>query len=108
MVNKGTIEGFVNICAHFFEGGNVQFNNKRVHKEEFQFSGDMAENSKLIVEIIKNFEASVQSSLDNMYEQIPGTEFKKLRRLAPYTKTKMSWNLNSIKINHNILDGDKK
>lgn len=62
----------------------------------------------MIVKVIKSFEISVQNSLNNIYEEMPEKFFKKLRRLAPYTKTKMSWNLNSIKMNHNILEGKKK
>lgn len=40
-INKDEIVGEVNIKAHFFEGGNVQFNQKRQLKQKFQFSADM-------------------------------------------------------------------
>lgn len=39
---------------------------------------------------------------------MPNKFFKKLRRLAPYTKTKMSWNINSIKMNQNLLGSAKQ
>lgn len=51
-VTKEQIEGVVAIKAHFFEGGNVQFNQKRQLKQEFQFTADMKENSKNIIKII--------------------------------------------------------
>lgn len=102
-ITKESIQGIVSIKAHFFEGGNVQFNQKRQLKKEFQFSAEMKENSKKIIKIIEAFEASVQSQLNDVYEEMPEKFFKKLRRIAPYTKTKMAWNINAIKMNHHLL-----
>jgi hypothetical protein len=31
--------------------------------------------------------------------------FKNLRRIAPITKTKMVWNVNSLKMNKNLIEG---
>lgn len=45
-MTKESIEGIINIRAHFFEGGNVQFNQKKKFKQNFQFTEDMAQNSK--------------------------------------------------------------
>jgi len=39
-----------------------------------------------------------------MYEEMPKGFFKNLRRITPLTNTKMSWNINSIKMNRNLLD----
>lgn len=33
--------------------------------------------------------------------------FKKLRKLAPYTKSKMSWNINAVKMNQNLMGANK-
>ena len=68
----------------------------------------MSENSQNITKNIKSFEATVQESLNGIYDDMPDKFFKKLRRLAPYTKTKMNWNLNAIKMNHNLLEGKEK
>ena len=38
-----------------------------------------------------------------IYEEMPEKFFKKLRKITPYTKTKMAWNLNAIKMNHHLL-----
>ncbi len=38
--------------AHFFEGGNVQFNQKKQLNQEFQFTVDMKENAKNIIKVI--------------------------------------------------------
>jgi hypothetical protein len=34
--------------------------------------------------------------------------FKHLRRITPYTKTKMNWNLNALKMNKNLIDNTGK
>ena len=60
-VTKDQIEGVVQIKAHFFEAGNVQFNKKKQLKQEFQFSADMKESAKKIIEIVEKFEGQVQS-----------------------------------------------
>jgi len=54
--------------AHFFESGNVQFNQKKNFKKDFQFQEDMAENSKSIIKLIERFENEVQTHLNDLYE----------------------------------------
>lgn len=54
-INKDEVEGVVTIKAHFFEAGNVQFNQKRQLKQKFQFSADMQESAKIIAKIIETF-----------------------------------------------------
>jgi hypothetical protein len=66
-IQKGMIEGNINIKAHFFESGNVQFNQKKNVKYEFQFKESMPENAKNIVKIIENLEGDVQASLNTLY-----------------------------------------
>lgn len=58
--------------------------------------------------MIEKFEAEVQEDLNVLYDEMPNKFFKKLRKLAPYTKTKMSWNINSIKMNQNLLGSSKQ
>ena len=36
-VMKGSIEGSITIKSHFFESGNVQFNQKKTVRSDFQF-----------------------------------------------------------------------
>lgn len=54
-ITKDEIEGVVSVRAHFFEGGNVQFNQKKQLKQEFKFTPDMKENSRTIISIIEKF-----------------------------------------------------
>ena len=42
LVRKGEIEGHISVRAHFFESGNVQFNQRRTVKKEFAFTEDMS------------------------------------------------------------------
>lgn len=106
-ITKGAIEGNINIKAHFFESGNVQFNQKKNIKSDFQFTENMADNSKNIMKIIERLEGEVQASLSILYEEMPNGFFKNLRRVTPLTKTKMVWNLNAIKMNRNLLGLNK-
>lgn len=41
--------------AHFFEGGNVQFQQKKVLNKPFQFTGNMEDNAKAIMKEIEMF-----------------------------------------------------
>lgn len=102
-ITKGSIEGNINIKAHFFESGNVQFNQKKNLKKEFQFQENMAESAKSIMKTIENFESEVQAHLNQLYEDMPNGFFKNLRRVTPLTKTKMVWNINAIKMNRNLM-----
>lgn len=106
-ITKGSIEGSIAIKSHFFESGNVQFNQKKNVSSEFQFSENMAESAKDIVKIIERLEGEVQAALGQLYEEMPTGFFKNLRRVTPVTKTKMVWNLNSIKMNKNLLGLNK-
>jgi len=102
-VTKGSIEGSIAIRSHFFESGNVQFNQKKNVKAEFLFSESMADSAKNIIKAIERLEGEVQAALGQLYEEMPNGFFKNLRRVTPVTKTKMVWNINSIKMNQNLL-----
>ena len=107
MIRKGEIEGTISIKAHFFESGNVQFNQKKTVRQEFVFTEDNGENAKNIMKVIENAEGQVQSNLNDLYEEMPNSFFKHLRRAVPLTKTKMVWNINAIKMNQNLLSLNK-
>lgn len=107
VVRKGVIEGTVSIRAHFFESGNVQFNQKKNISKEFQFEEDMAQNAKNIIKIIEQTEGDIQQGLNDLYDEMPAKFFKHLRRIAPLTKSKMAWNINAIKMNRNLTGLNK-
>lgn len=67
----------------------------------------MGENAKNIIKIIERLEGEVQTALSQLYEEMPSGFFKNLRRVTPVTKTKMVWNINSIKMNRNLLGINK-
>ena len=54
LVKKGSIEGNISVRAHFFESGNVQFNQKRTVNREFTFEESMAENAKNIMKVVEH------------------------------------------------------
>jgi len=68
----------------------------------------MNENGTKIVQIIEAFEQGIQNGLEDVYEHMQGGFFKHLRRITPYTKTKMNWNVNALKMNKNLLDNSSK
>ena len=102
-VGKSSVEGTVSIKAHFFESGNVQFQQKKNFNLEFQFEEDMRQNAKKIIGLIEKSEGEVQRQLGELYEEMEESVFKRLRRIAPFTKTKMVWNVNAVKMNKNII-----
>lgn len=106
-ITKGSIEGNITIKSHFFESGNVQFNQKKTVSAEFQFSENMADSARNIIKLIERLEGEVQTSLGQLYEEMPNGFFKNLRRVTPVTKTKMTWNINSIKMNKNLMGINK-
>lgn len=67
----------------------------------------MPENAKNIAKIIEQAEGEIQSNLNDLYEEMPNTFFKHLRRITPLTKTKMVWNINAIKMNRNLMGMNK-
>lgn len=43
-------------------------------------------------------ETSLQNSLDDMYTNMNQETFRSMRRLMPITRTKMEWNVNSVRM----------
>jgi capping protein alpha len=101
-VSPSKIKGEVSIKSHYFEIGNVQLNQKREMNEKFEFGRTMEETAKSIVRTIEKFETQVQETLRIVYDEMQNNFFKKLRKYAPYTKTRMTWNFNSLKMNQNL------
>jgi hypothetical protein len=48
------------VKSHFFETGNVQFNQKKEFKESFEFCEDMMESAQKIMKIISKIESKIQ------------------------------------------------
>lgn len=95
---KAKIEGEIKIHAHYFEDGNIQLQTtKTVPSTTVSFSSD-AEFAKVIVDNIKTIESALQEGLETMYSNMNEETFKSMRRIMPITKTKMEWNVNSVRM----------
>lgn len=101
------LRGTVQINAHFFESGNVQFHQNKA------FEGTVpAERSKATVEaiikLIGKSENELQASLGALYEEdMPSKFFKALRRVQPVTRVKMVWNIGLIDMKKNLETAGK-
>ena len=47
---------------------------------------------------VQSEESALQSSLDDMYTNMNQETFRSMRRLMPITRTKMEWNVNSVRM----------
>lgn len=54
------------------------------------------------MKIVEDFECQVQTALGEVYEDMPDNFLKNLRKVVPFTKSKMIWNINSVKMNQNL------
>ena len=67
-INKDSIEGSVSVSSHFFESGNVQMNQNKNIKKQFEFTPNMQENATQIIKTIESFDNQIQNGLDTIYE----------------------------------------
>lgn len=52
----------------------------------------------LCLPYVQSEESALQSSLDDMYTNMNQETFRSMRRLMPITRTKMEWNVNSVRM----------
>lgn len=77
-------KGKIRINAHFFEDGNVQLKEVKNIEEKLGLTGnDPLGESAYIVELIEKLETKLQTGLDFIYESMPDTFFKTMRRILP-------------------------
>lgn len=99
-VNDGnaTLSGDIKIHVHYFEDGNLQMQtNKNVQANSFNYSNENALFDK-VVAIIQEQEAALQQGLEEMYTNMNNETFRSMRRIMPVTRTKMDWNVNSVRM----------
>lgn len=95
---SSSIVGEVKIHAHYFEDGNVQMvSNKAIPAATINGNSE-AELAAAVVKHIKNSESTLQAALEDMYANMSEETFKSMRRTIPITRTKMDWNLNSVRM----------
>lgn len=96
------IFGEIKIHAHYFEDGNVQLlSTKTVPSTSLAYSNAL-HLSEVVVNHINTAESDLQMGLEAMYASMNDETFKAMRRLMPITKTKMDWNVNSVRMVHQI------
>lgn len=92
------LSGDAKLHVHYFEDGNLQMqSSKSSPASTFSFSSP----EKLAEETfsrIQAFENSLQTGLEEMYTNMNNETFKSLRRIMPISKTKMDWNINSVRM----------
>lgn len=55
-----------------------------------------------LLEMIQAAESEMQSGLEEMYANMNEETFRAMRRTLPITKTKMEWNMNSLRMNRMV------
>ncbi|CAG9323868.1 unnamed protein product [Blepharisma stoltei] len=83
------LEGDIHIRAHYFEEGNLQLDQKKEFSKNIVGDDDEAF-SQAVCRAIFEFEDQVHRGMHTLYEQIPQTCFKSMRRALPVTHTKFS------------------
>lgn len=95
------ITGEIKIHAHYFEDGNVQLQTqKNLPRTTLEYS--TADIGTTVINYIKKAESAVQAGLEEMYVNMNDETFKTMRRLMPVTKSKMEWNVNAVRMVHQI------
>ena len=98
--NNVSISGEVKIHVHYFEDGNLQLvTSKRGDTVALtSASSSPAQIATKVIDHIKQFEISIQSGLEEMYNAMNNETFKSMRRVMPITRTKMEWNINAVRM----------
>lgn len=95
---SAAVSGDVKLHAHYFEDGNLQLNNsKAVAEKVINGSSDVDFVNNVIAHISAS-ENSIQHGLEAMYNNMNEETLKAMRRVMPITKTKMEWNVNSVRM----------
>lgn len=101
-----TINGKIELIVHYHEDGCVQLSSEKEIKSIVEIKANSI--NQAVDKInwkIRDSEDSFQLSLNEAYQQLAETIFKKLRRQLPVTRTKMDW---SKFVNYNLSNELKK
>merc|ERR1719482_142412 len=86
------LTGKLNVCAHYYEGGNVGLNggsSTAIPGEEQKAL--VCRDPQEVVAAIKKKEDAYHQQLENWYQQMDQT-FRSMRRVLPMWKEKFDWN----------------
>mmetsp|Transcript_9104 Transcript_9104/g.13703 ORF Transcript_9104/g.13703 Transcript_9104/m.13703 type:complete len:287 (-) Transcript_9104:116-976(-) len=99
---QATISGDIKVHAHYFEDGNVQLQTtKQAPSTSFTYSSE-GEFASQIVSHINASEGDLQGGLEDMYANMNDETFRAMRRIMPVKRTKMEWNVNSVRMNRQV------
>ena len=106
-LSGNSLEGSAQVNAHFFEAGNVQLHQSKALGPVQINEDDVSKRVSAVVLGIEKLEGSLQRSLSELYEEVPEKFFKSLRRVIPFTKMKMDWNVAALSIKQNLQNMTK-
>lgn len=93
-----SLSGEVKIHIHYFEDGNLQMqSHKQIAPNEIAFNTEAVLFDK-VASIIQSEESALQNGLEEMYTNMNGETFRSMRRIMAVTRTKMDWNVNSVRM----------
>ncbi|KAL6947161.1 hypothetical protein ACO0QE_002033 [Hanseniaspora vineae] len=86
-----TVEGQVQCDVHYFEEGNVKYNHTETLPAKAVSSDSDTKNILQALDVISEFEASLDDNIIKSFLDMNETGFKNLRRLLPVTRSKVNW-----------------
>lgn len=100
------IDGKIDLIVHYHEEGSVQLSANKEIPSLINFKSDnLSQSIEKIYFKIKDSEDAVQLALNEAYQQLSESVFKRLRRQLPVTRTKMDW---GKFVNYNLSSDLKK
>jgi len=97
-----SISGEIKVHAHYFEDGNIQLNTTRPIDSSELPAGTDAEFANAVITFIENAETKTRAALDDMFATLNTDTLKSMRRVMPITRTKMEWNVNSVRMTRQV------
>lgn len=99
---EATLTGSIKVHAHYFEDGNVQLQTtKDIPQVVFPYT-EPSELASQVVSHIDSVETDLQKGFEEMYGNMNEETFRAMRRIMPVKRTKMEWNVNSVRMNKQV------
>ncbi|AAS50777.1 ABR007Cp [Eremothecium gossypii ATCC 10895] len=77
-----SLTGRIDVVVHYFEDGNVKFSTQEfIDKEDINDP----------ISCIRALESEIETGLDESFSKLNQTQFAKLRRKLPVTRSKVNW-----------------
>lgn len=84
-LKDGVLSGQICVAVHFWEDGNIQLSASKT------VGTSSAADSPAVVKTIEDAELAFQLAMNEAYQTLSQSTFKRLRRQLPITRTKMDW-----------------